>query len=80
MNRPLPPRVLQIIGLTMLVGFVIYWVITGRQSALLVGAAGSLILAAQYEQVRDTLRDATNPDMLKFKKRPPPAPPAEDEC
>lgn len=43
-QRYLPPRLLQVIGLALLLGFAVFWALTGRESVLLVGAAGSLIL------------------------------------
>lgn len=58
MNEFLPPRVLQIVGLLLLVGFVIFWALTGRESVLLVGAAGSLILLGGYERARKALTDS----------------------
>jgi hypothetical protein len=43
-DRYLQPRLLQSIGVGLLLGFAVFWAITGRESVLLVGAAGSLIL------------------------------------
>lgn len=68
-SSPLPPRLLQIIGLSLLIAFVVYWMITGKESELLVGAAVSLVLAAQYERVRTVLRDVTKPGPLQSHER-----------
>lgn len=45
----LPPRLLQAIGILLLVAFAAFWALTGRESVLLVGAAGSMILLGRYE-------------------------------
>jgi hypothetical protein len=66
-QRYLPPRLLQAIGLILLIAFAAFWAVTGRESVLLVGAAGSLILLGGYEQARQTLVAAT--------KQPPPIEP-----
>jgi hypothetical protein len=63
----------------MLIGFAVFWAITGKESALLVGAAGSLILAAQYERVRDVLRDASKPSGLQTPPEPKDEPEPEEE-
>lgn len=56
-QRYLPPRLLQVIGLALLLGFAVFWALTGRESVLLVGAAGSLILLGGYERARDALTE-----------------------
>jgi hypothetical protein len=58
MNDLLPPRLLQIVGLLLLIGFVVFWMLTGRESVLLVGAAGSLILLGGYERARKAVTDS----------------------
>lgn len=68
-QSPLPPRLLQIVGLGLLIAFVVYWMITGKESELLVGAAVSLVFAAQYERVRTMLRDPTKPGALQGDER-----------
>lgn len=54
-DRYLPPRVLQVVGLILLLAFAVFWAATGRESVLLVGAAGSLILLGGYERARQAL-------------------------
>ncbi len=44
----LPPRLLQSVGVVLLVAAAIFWAVTGHQSALLVGAALSLIGLGAY--------------------------------
>ena len=56
-ERYLPPRVLQIVGLVLLLAFAIFWAATGRESVLLVGAAGSLILLGGYERATAALTE-----------------------
>lgn len=65
-DRYLPPRLLQGFGLFLLLAFAVFWAITGRESVLLVGAAGSLILLGGYERARRTLAE------LERKSPPPP--------
>ena len=69
-ERYLPPRVLQIVGLVLLLGFAVFWAATGRESVLLVGAAGSLILLGGYERARQALTE------LGERPTPPPVAPA----
>ena len=57
-DRFLPPRLLQVVGLLLLIGFVVFWMVTGRESVLLVGAAGSLILLGGYERARQSLAES----------------------
>lgn len=42
----------QTLGLMLVVAFAGVWILTGRESVLLVGAAGSLILLGRYERLR----------------------------
>ena len=72
-ERYLPPRVLQITGLVLLLAFVVFWMATGRESVLLVGAAGSLILLGGYERARAALTE------LRESPTPPPVAPARRE-
>jgi hypothetical protein len=44
--------VAQVVGLVLLIVFALTWNFTGRESVLLVGAAGSLILLGRYERAR----------------------------
>jgi hypothetical protein len=55
MNGYLPPRVLQVVGLLVLVGSVVFWAITGRESVLMVSSAMSLIGLGAYGQVIKSL-------------------------
>jgi hypothetical protein len=55
-QRYLPPRLLQAFGLLLLLAFAVFWALTGRESILLVGSAGSLILLGGYERAREALR------------------------
>lgn len=72
-DRYLPPRVLQIVGLVLLLAFAFFWGATGRESVLLVGAAGSLILLGRYEDVRRAL------SRWDVEPSPPPIAPAQEE-
>lgn len=62
MNEPrqqselLPPRVLQAAGLVLLFASAIFWAVSGSESALLVGAALSLIGLGSYSQAVSTMR------------------------
>jgi hypothetical protein len=44
----LPPRLLQTVGVLLLIASAVFWAVTGDQSALLVGAALSLIGLGAY--------------------------------
>jgi hypothetical protein len=61
----LPPRLLQMVGLALLIGFVVFWIATGRESVLLVGAAMSLILLGAYTEAGRALKDAVTPPETK---------------
>ena len=56
-DRYLPARFLQLVGLLMLVGFAIFWGVTGRESALLMSAAMSLILLGAYRGAVEALKE-----------------------
>jgi len=58
----LPPRVLQAVGLVLLIGSFGYWVLSGNESALLVGAALSLIGLGSYSQAAQSLRKRNGGD------------------
>jgi hypothetical protein len=58
MNGYLPPRILQATGLVILLFAVGFWAVTGQQSALLVGAALSLIGLGAYGTAQRNLKDA----------------------
>jgi hypothetical protein len=55
----LPPRLLQLVGLLLLMAFGVFWAVTGRESVLLVGAAMSLILLGAYGSAQQALKDLT---------------------
>jgi hypothetical protein len=68
----LQPRLLQAVGLILLVLFTGFWAVTGRESVLLVGAAGSLILLGGYGKSIQAIKDLATP------QPPPPVdPPSE---
>lgn len=52
----LPPRLLQIAGLVLLFASAVYWAFSGQESALMVGAALSLIGLGSYSQAARSLR------------------------
>lgn len=52
----LPPWAIQTTGLGFLAVFAGYWIATGNQSALMVGAASALILLGHYERLTNALR------------------------
>jgi hypothetical protein len=75
-DRYLSPKTIQTVGLALLVVFVLFWFITDRQSTLLVGFAGSLILLGRYEQAGKALversKDPTPPPIAKDEEAPAP--------
>lgn len=40
------------VGVLLVIAFALTWILSGRESVLLVGAAGSLILLGRYERAR----------------------------
>lgn len=56
-SQYLPPRLLQGIGVLLLVGAAGFWAVTGQQSALLVGAALSLIGLGAYSGLHISIRE-----------------------
>lgn len=62
--RLLSPLVLQVTGLVLLVGTALFWGATGRESALFVGAALTLIGVGSYERtvarLLERLRESPN--------------------
>ena len=44
--------VAQTTGMVLVVAFALVWIVAGRESVLLVGAAGALILLGRYERAR----------------------------
>ena len=59
-NGYLPPRLLQLLGVLLLVGSAIFWAVTSRESALLMSAAMTLILLGSYRGALDSLREGRN--------------------
>lgn len=59
-DKYLPARVLQVVGLVLLVAAAIFWAITGRESALFMSASMSLILLGAYKSALTTLRKDQN--------------------
>lgn len=53
----LPARIIQAIGLALLIAQVVLWALTGRESALLVSAAMTLILLGAYGSLAVTLQN-----------------------
>ena len=58
----LPPRLLQAAGLLLLFGIAAYWVLSGNESPLLVGAALTLIGVGAYSQAASALRNGRDRD------------------
>lgn len=56
-DRFLSPKLLQGVGILLLVAFAVFWALTDRQSTLLVGSAASLILLGRYERVGEVLKE-----------------------
>lgn len=52
----LPPRLLQAAGLVLLFASFAWWIYSGNESALLVGAALTLIGVGSYSQAAQSLR------------------------
>lgn len=52
----LSARVLQVLGVLLLVGSTVFWALTGHQSSLFVGAAMSLIGLGSYQGLRVSVR------------------------
>lgn len=72
-ERYLSPRLLQIVGVTLLLGSAVFWGVTGRESVLLMGAAMSLIGLGAYRGVQQALTEGRNPPT------PPPVAPANTD-
>lgn len=56
MNAYLPARLLQLLGVVLLVAAAVFWAVTGHESALFVGAAMTLIGLGAYQGLRVTIR------------------------
>jgi hypothetical protein len=57
----LPPRLLQTIGVALLIGSAVFWAITGRESLVLLSSAMSLIGLGAYAGAAQTLRTTVRP-------------------
>lgn len=53
----LSPRLLQVVGIILLVGSAVFWAVSGRESVLLMSASMSLIGLGAYRGVTQALRD-----------------------
>jgi len=53
----LPPKVLQIVGICLLIGSAIFWAYTGRESLDLMSAAMGLIGIGAFQGLRVTLTE-----------------------
>lgn len=67
----LPPKLLQVIGLVLLIAQGIFWAITGQSQTLFIGPSLALVFIGQYQE---TVRALRRPDS---KPSPPPIAPAE---
>lgn len=52
----LSPRILQVVGLLLLIGSAVFWGLTGRESVLLMSSAMSLIGIGAYRGVYEALK------------------------
>lgn len=57
-DRYLAPRVIQGIGILLVVAFAVFWAVTGRESTLFVGVGLSLILLGGYDKAHRELTAA----------------------
>lgn len=55
-NSYLSARILQCLGIVLLIGSAVFWAITGQQSSLFVGAAMSLITLGSYQGLRVSVK------------------------
>jgi hypothetical protein len=67
----LPPKLLQIIGLVLLIAQGVFWAFTGQSQTLFIGPSLALIFIGQYQE---TVRALKRPDR---EPSPPPIAPAE---
>lgn len=61
-ERYLPARLLQVVGLVLLLSSAVFWAFTGRESVLLMSAAMSLIMLGAYRELVDGLKRPPPPD------------------
>lgn len=64
----LPPRLLQGVGVLLLIGSALFWGVTGHQSALLVGAALSLIGLGAYSGLHISIKQELSDDEADVSK------------
>jgi hypothetical protein len=69
-DQRLSPRLLQIVGIVMLLGAFAFWTVTGHQSALWVGAALSLIGAGELRRMVLWLLENMGPERPRGKDDP----------
>lgn len=58
MNQTLPPRIVQLVGLGLIVAFSLFWALTGRVEPTLIAAAGGLVGIGQGLSALEALRAA----------------------
>jgi len=54
----LPPALVQVIGLLIVIGSAVFWAITGKQSALLIGAGMTMVSVGAVRGVRVAMEAA----------------------
>lgn len=57
-QRYLSPALLQVVGLLLLVGSVVFWMLTGRESVLMMSSAMTLIATGAYRGATKSLEKA----------------------
>jgi hypothetical protein len=60
-GRYLPPKLIQAVGVAIIVGGLIFWAVTGQQSALFVGAGISLVGLGAYSGLKIDVTAAPPP-------------------
>lgn len=64
----LPPWMLQLIGVAIVIGAVIFWAATGQQSALIVGAGISLSALGAYSGLHISIKQDFSGDEEESRK------------
>lgn len=54
-DRPLSARALQIVGIALVVALIVFWMVTGKQSALMIFVAAGMALLGRFDQVFGSL-------------------------
>lgn len=77
MTPRLSPRTIQLVGLCLLVGSAVFWMLSGRQSIELVSASMTLITLGAFWNASETLDKSSNEYRLPEPPTPtpPPTPP-----